>query len=105
MGENDPGPTHPGGNARSSSSTPRCWTIRRDGRPSGCGDGDCHGTTGNRPFVGFGDAGWDHAPWEEEPCFSPDELDVLLDVTLTVAEAAARVGCVERDVVRLRQFV
>lgn len=54
-------------------------------------------------FGGFGDAGWDHAPWEEEPHFSSDELRVLLDPTLTPAEAAQLIGCVERDVLRLRR--
>lgn len=55
-----------------------------------------------RLFSGFEDAGWDHAPWEAEPSFSAAELAILLDPTLSVAEAADRVGCVQRDVVRLR---
>lgn len=54
-------------------------------------------------FTGFEDAGWDHAPWDDEPCFSPAELAILLDPKLSVAEAADKVGCVERDVVALRR--
>ncbi len=54
-------------------------------------------------FSGFGDAGWDHAPWQDEPHFSPEELAILLDPTLSIAEAADRIGCVERDVRRLRR--
>jgi hypothetical protein len=54
-------------------------------------------------FSGFEDAGWDHAPWEVEPSFSPAELKILLDPTLSVAEAADRIGCVQRDVLRLRR--
>ncbi|MGA9374857.1 MAG: hypothetical protein ACSLE7_00675 [Mycobacterium sp.] len=56
-----------------------------------------------RLFSGFGDSGWDHAPWEEEPRFSAAELDILLDPMLSAAEAAERVGCVQRDVERLRR--
>ncbi len=43
-------------------------------------------------------------PWDDEPWFSPAELEILLDPTLSVAEAADRVGCVERDVVALRRI-
>ncbi|MBI3226065.1 MAG: hypothetical protein ACRDUX_00785 [Mycobacterium sp.] len=58
----------------------------------------------NRLFSGFEDAGWDHAPWDDEPWFSPAELAILLDPVLSVAEAADRVGCVERDVVAVRRI-
>ncbi|MEU9807640.1 hypothetical protein [Mycobacterium sp. NPDC050853] len=54
------------------------------------------------PFLGSYDTGWDHAPWEDEPKFSSDELAVLLDRSIPAAVAAHRVGCVERDVRRLR---
>ncbi|MHA3021331.1 hypothetical protein ACXPWS_13870 [Mycobacterium sp. BMJ-28] len=54
-------------------------------------------------FSGFEDAGWDHAPWDDEPLFSAAELEILLDPLLSVTEAADRIGCVERDVVRLRR--
>lgn len=54
-------------------------------------------------FSGFSDAGWDEAPWDAEPTFSPEELQILLNPALTAAEAAERVGCVEHDVRRLRQ--
>jgi hypothetical protein len=57
----------------------------------------------DRLFSGFGDAGWDHAPWEEEPRFSAAELDILLNPLLSPAEAAERVGCVQRDVEKLRR--
>lgn len=53
-------------------------------------------------FSGICETGWDHAPWEAEPVFSPDELAVLLDRSIPIAEAADHVGCVERDVARLR---
>lgn len=54
-------------------------------------------------FSGFSEAGWDRAPWNAEPAFSPEELQILLNPALTVTEAADRVGCVEHDVVRLRR--
>lgn len=54
-------------------------------------------------FSGFSDAGWDEAPWDAEPIFTAEELQVLLNPELSVAEAADRVGCVEHDVRRLRQ--
>ena len=54
-------------------------------------------------FSGFIEAGWDEAPWDAEPTFTPDELQILLNPALSVAEAADRVGCVEHDVVRLRR--
>ncbi|KAA0115209.1 hypothetical protein [Mycolicibacterium sp. P9-22] len=53
--------------------------------------------------IGAQDAGWDIAPWEQEPQFSAVELDILLDPLLTAAEAAERVGCAKRDVLRLRR--
>ena len=54
-------------------------------------------------FSGFSDAGWDEAPWDAEPRFTPEELQTLLNPALSAAEAADRVGCVEHDVRRLRQ--
>lgn len=33
----------------------------------------------NNLFVGLSENGWDHAPWDAEPEFSPSELDILLD--------------------------
>jgi hypothetical protein len=54
-------------------------------------------------FSGFSDAGWDEAPWDAEPTFTPDELQILLNPALSAAEAADRVGCVEHDVLRLRR--
>lgn len=56
-----------------------------------------------RPPIGFGDTGWDYAPWEQEPQFSTGELSIVLDPLLTAAEAAERVGCAKRDVMRLRR--
>ena len=56
-----------------------------------------------RSSVGFEDAGWDFAPWEQEPQFSAGALSILLDPLLTPAEAAERVGCAKRDVMRLRR--
>lgn len=53
-------------------------------------------------FSGFSEAGWDRAPWEAEPVFSADELQILLNPKLSVAEVADRIGCVEHDVRRLR---
>ncbi|MDF2583855.1 MAG: hypothetical protein K0R33_2498 [Mycobacterium sp.] len=53
--------------------------------------------------IGSQDAGWDFAPWEQEPQFSAVELGILLDPLLTAAEAAERVGCAKRDVLRLRR--
>lgn len=53
--------------------------------------------------TGFQDLGWDFAPWEQEPQFSETELGILLDPLLTAAEAAERVGCAKRDVMRLRR--
>ncbi|OBJ21993.1 hypothetical protein [Mycobacterium sp. 1245801.1] len=54
-------------------------------------------------FAGFSDAGWDHAPWDVEPIFSAEEMQILLNPELSVAEAADLVGCVEHDVRRLRR--
>lgn len=54
-------------------------------------------------FFGFSETGWDAAPWDVEPTFTADELRVLLNPALSVAEAADRVGCVEHDVRRLRR--
>ncbi|TMS51051.1 hypothetical protein E0T84_21065 [Mycobacterium sp. DBP42] len=54
-------------------------------------------------FSGFDDAGWDEAPWDAEPTFSLDEMQVLLNLDLSVAEAADRIGCAHHDVVRLRK--
>ena len=54
-------------------------------------------------FSGFSDSGWDKAPWDAEPSFTPDELAVLLNPALTVAEAAEHIGCAHHDVVRLRK--
>jgi hypothetical protein len=54
-------------------------------------------------FSGFSETGWDQAPWDVEPTFTTDELQILLNPALSVAEAADRVGCVEHDVRRLRR--
>lgn len=54
-------------------------------------------------FAGLCETGWDQAPWEVEPVFSGDELQILLNPALSAAEAAHRVGCVEHDVHRLRR--
>jgi hypothetical protein len=54
-------------------------------------------------FSGFSEAGWDAAPWDVEPAFTAEELEILLNPALSVAEAADRVGCVEHDVRRLRR--
>lgn len=54
-------------------------------------------------FSGFSDAGWDWAPWDAEPTFTAEELEILLNPALSAAEAAERVGCVEHDVLRLRR--
>lgn len=56
------------------------------------------------PFLGSGDTAWDHAPWEDEPKFSADELVVLLDRSIPAPVAANRVGCVDRDVHQLRSM-
>lgn len=53
-------------------------------------------------FIGMTETGWDLAPWETEPTFTADELQILLNPALSVAEAAEEVGCVEHDVQRLR---
>lgn len=53
--------------------------------------------------TGTEDTGWDIAPWEQEPRFTPEELGILLDPLLTAAEAAVRIGCTKRDVLRLRR--
>lgn len=53
-------------------------------------------------FIGMTETGWDLAPWETEPTFTTDELQILLNPALSVAEAAEEVGCVEHDVQRLR---
>lgn len=45
-------------------------------------------------FSGFSETGWDEAPWDAEPRFTADELQILLNPTLSAAEAAERVGCV-----------
>lgn len=54
-------------------------------------------------FSGFGETGWDEAPWDVEPTFTAEELQILLNPALSVAEAAEHVGCVEHDVRRLRR--
>ncbi|CQD01958.1 hypothetical protein BB736_013525 [Mycobacterium avium subsp. hominissuis] len=54
-------------------------------------------------FSGFSETGWDKAPWETEPIFTADELQILLNPELSPAEAADRVGCVVRDVLQLRR--
>ncbi|GAB4659982.1 hypothetical protein MOKP64_22870 [Mycobacterium avium subsp. hominissuis] len=54
-------------------------------------------------FSGFSDSGWDQAPWDVEPTFTAEELQILLNPELSVAEAAERVGCVQRCVIRLRR--
>lgn len=54
-------------------------------------------------FSGFSEVGWDQAPWDAEPTFSAEELQILLNPALSVAEAADRVGCVQHDVRRLRR--
>ena len=53
-------------------------------------------------FSGFSETGWDAAPWDSEPTFTPDELQILLNPALSAAEAADRgssnttpFGCVE----------
>ncbi|SIC47602.1 hypothetical protein [Mycobacteroides abscessus] len=56
----------------------------------------------NDLFIGLSETGWDKAPWETEPQFSPTELDILLDRRLSVIDAAERVGCVPHDVQRIR---
>lgn len=53
-------------------------------------------------FSGFSEMGWDEAPWDAEPTFSPEEMQVLFDPALSVDEAADRVGCARHDVIRLR---
>jgi hypothetical protein len=30
-------------------------------------------------FSGFSETGWDAAPWDSEPTFTPDELQILLN--------------------------
>jgi hypothetical protein len=55
-------------------------------------------------FSGFGETGWDVAPWDAEPAFTAEELQILLDPALSAAEAADRVGCVVHDVLRLRRI-
>lgn len=57
----------------------------------------------NELFSGFTETGWDKAPWEAEPVFTADELEILLNPALTPAEAADHVGCVVHDVLRLRR--
>lgn len=42
-------------------------------------------------FSGFSEAGWDEAPRDAEPTFTPEELQILLNPALSVAEAADRV--------------
>lgn len=59
-------------------------------------------TMRNDLFIGLSENGWDRAPWDTEPEFSPTELDILLDRRLSVSDAAERVGCVEHDVQRIR---
>ncbi|TXI56297.1 hypothetical protein [Mycolicibacterium mageritense] len=54
-------------------------------------------------FSGFSDAGWDEAPWDSEPTFSAEEMQILLNPELSVAEAADRIGCAQHDVARLRK--
>lgn len=54
-------------------------------------------------FSGFSETGWDAAPWDVEPTFTAEELQILLNPALTPAEAAYRVGCVVHDVIRLRR--
>ncbi|OBB94230.1 hypothetical protein [Mycobacterium sp. 852002-40037_SCH5390672] len=54
-------------------------------------------------FSGFSDSGWDAAPWDVEPTFTDEELQILLNPALSVTEAADRVGCAEHDVRRLRR--
>ena len=54
-------------------------------------------------FSGFSDAGWDEAPWDVEPTFTTEELEILLNPELSAVEAAERVGCVVHDVLRLRR--
>lgn len=53
-------------------------------------------------FSGFSELGWDEAPWDAEPTFSHEEMQILLNPALSVAEAADRVGCAQHDVARLR---
>ncbi|MCA2306057.1 hypothetical protein JF770_21060 [Mycobacterium intracellulare] len=57
----------------------------------------------NELFSGFSEVGWDEAPWDAEPTFTPDELQILLNPALSAAEAADRLGCVEHDILRLRR--
>ena len=58
---------------------------------------------GDELFSGFSEAGWDAAPWDAEPTFTPEELKILLNPVLSASEAADRVGCVEHDVLQLRR--
>lgn len=58
---------------------------------------------GDQLFSGFSEAGWDEAPWDAEPTFSAEEMLILLNPALSVAEAADRVGCAQHDVARLRK--
>lgn len=39
-------------------------------------------------FSGFIETGWDQAPWDNEPFFTADELQILLNPTLSTAQAA-----------------
>jgi hypothetical protein len=57
----------------------------------------------NELFSGFSENGWDEAPWDVEPTFTADELEILLNRALSATEAAERVGCVVHDVLRLRR--
>ena len=54
-------------------------------------------------FFGFSESWWDEAPWDVEPTFTVEELQILLNPALSAAEAADRVGCVVHDVLRLRR--
>lgn len=54
-------------------------------------------------FSGFSETGWDHAPWDTEPHFSSDEMQILLNPALSIAEAAEQLGCARHDVERLRR--
>ncbi len=54
-------------------------------------------------FSGFSETGWDEAPWDAVPTFTPDELQILLNPTLLprppiawAAPSTTFYGCVER---------
>lgn len=54
-------------------------------------------------FSGFIEFGWDKAPWDVDPTFTPEEMQVLVNPALSATEAAHRIGCARHDVVRIRR--